>query len=190
MVPDILYSSTLRFGVSTQANVGICPGFLKFLSEDIIFYLHHKLDCSKHKSCSFFFFFCFCFLFVIEVWPEKVRARSFRQRCNESSGVLLTHLEFSASPSITQPKETTWNPKATATHGLETTAIQNLDMRIQVGDTTDSCGCHENPLPMLVLRVESQVQLPTVALQRAASTDLARLLPSPYGSPCSVNYPS
>lgn len=121
--------------------------------------------------------------------PPKSQSKVLRQRCNESSGVLLIHLEFSASPSIMQPKETTWNPKDTATRGLETTAIQDLGMRIRVGNTADSRGCHENPLPILVLRAESQPQLPTVAPRRAASTDLAQLLPSPHCSHLSVNYP-
>lgn len=182
MFPDILYSSTLRFGVSTQAYVGICPGFLKFLSEDIIFDLNHKLDCSKHKSCSFF---CIWFLFVIEVWPQKLRARSSRQRCN---GVFWYASNPSRILSVTK-HNTTLDPKDMAIRGLETIAIQDLGMGIRVGDRADFRSCHENPLPILVLRVESQPQLPTVSLQREASTDLTQLLPSPYCSHCSVNYP-
>lgn len=83
----------------------------------------------------------------------------------------------------------TLDPKDMAICGLETIAIQDLGMGIRVGDRADSRSCHENPLPILVLRVESQPQLPTVCLQREASTDLTQFLPSPYCSHCSVNYP-
>lgn len=65
------------------------------------------------------------------------------QLCNVSSGMLLSHLEFSASPSIAQPKENTWNPQNMATSGLETNDNYSLDMIIRVGDTEDFGGSHE-----------------------------------------------
>lgn len=174
VVTDILYSSTMRFGFRTQAYVESCPGFLRFLSRDIIFYLNHKLDRGKHKSCAFF---AFDFHFsVTDTCPKGVRTRSIKQLCNVYYGMLRAHLDFSASPSKTQPKETTWNPKNMATCQLEIIGIQSLEIKMRVGDTEDFCGSHENPLPILVLRVEFKPQPLTVAPLRMASTDMAQLL--------------
>lgn len=88
VVTDILYSSTTRFGFRTQAYVESCPGFLRFLSRDIIFYLNHKLDWGKHKSCAFFLL-----LISISLWLTHAPKESEQGPSNSSAMCILVCLD-------------------------------------------------------------------------------------------------